>query len=107
MPANFLDDGGSIWLIDWEYGGLGDRFFDLGNLAVNHQLDEAGERALLEAYFGEMRDEHLRRLRRMRLVSDMREAIWGFLQAAVSTLHSPGYYLDYGRKHLRRFLSQQ
>jgi thiamine kinase-like enzyme len=104
LPANFIDDGTCIRIIDWEYGGLGDRFFDLGNLAVNNVLDEGQERLLLEAYFGEARPEDLRRLRLMRLVSDMREAMWGFLQAGISTLHSPEYYLAYGRKHLERFL---
>ena len=32
---------------------MGDRYFDLANFAVNNELDEAGELALLEAYFGE------------------------------------------------------
>jgi thiamine kinase-like enzyme len=104
LPANFIDDGTAIRIIDWEYGGLGDRFFDLGNLAVNNALDEELEGLLLEAYFGAVSPEHLRRLRLMRLVSDMREAMWGFLQAGISTLHSPDYYLAYGRKHLERFL---
>jgi len=105
LAANFIDDGTVIRIIDWEYGGLGDRFFDLGNLAVNNALDEGQEGLLLEAYFGAARPEHLRRLRLMRLVSDIREAMWGFLQAAISTLHSPDYYLAYGRKHLERFLA--
>ena len=103
LPANFIDDGTAIRIIDWEYGGLGDRFFDLGNFAVNHQLDEAQEVLFLGAYHGEAHPEHLRRLRRMRLVSDMREATWGFLQAGVSQLESPEYYTDYGRRHLDRF----
>ena len=47
----------------------------------------------------------LRRLRLMRLVSDLREATWGYLQSAVSTLHNPQHYLDYGRRFLDRFLS--
>ncbi|MCI0458027.1 MAG: ethanolamine utilization protein EutH [Gemmataceae bacterium] len=106
LGANFIDDGMTIRLIDWEYGGLGDRFFDLGNFAVNNNLDAAQELALLEAYFGEVRPGHLRRLRLMRLVSDMREAMWGFLQAGISKLKSPEYYLDYGRTHLERFLKE-
>jgi thiamine kinase-like enzyme len=105
LPANFIDVGTAIYIIDWEYGGLGNRFFDLGNFAVNHQLDEAQELLFLEGYFGEARSEQLRRLRLMRLVSDMREATWGFLQADVSSLESPAYYTDYGRKHLTRFLT--
>jgi thiamine kinase-like enzyme len=105
LAGNFIDDGTMIRLIDWEYAGKGDRFFDLGNLAVNLQLGPGQEAALLEAYFGEARPDDLRRLRLMRLASDLREATWGFVQAAVSKLHPPAYYLAYGQKHLDRFLA--
>jgi thiamine kinase-like enzyme len=102
LAGNLIDDGTTVRIIDWEYGGMGDRFFDLGNLAVNNDFDAEHERALLELYFGEARPEHLRRLRLMRLASDMREAMWGFLQSAISTLDVD--YLAYGRKHLERFV---
>ena len=102
LAANFIDDGAAVRLIDWEYGGMGDRFFDLGNLAANNEFGHSHERSLLERYFGEVRPDHLRRLRLMRLVSDMREAMWGFAQAAISTLDID--YQAYARKHLRRYL---
>jgi thiamine kinase-like enzyme len=105
LPANFIDDGTALRIIDWEYGGLGDPFFDLGNLAVNSGFGEDQERRLLQAYFGAVHPEQLRRLRLMRLVSDMREATWGFVQARISRLHTPEYYLEYGRKHVQRFLA--
>ena len=53
LAANFLHDGERIVIVDWEYAGMGDRFFDLGNFAVNNELDDADEERLLEAYFGE------------------------------------------------------
>lgn len=102
LPANFIDDGGVVHIIDWEYGGMGDRFFDLGNLAVNGEFSEEDERRLLELYFGTVRPTDLRRLRLMRLASDMREAMWGFLQSALSTLDED--FPAYGRRHLERFL---
>ncbi len=105
LPGNLIDDGTTLRIIDWEYGGLGDPFFDLGNLAVNSQFDEEQEQVLLAAYSGEARDADLRRLRLMRLASDLREATWGFVQAGISTLHPPAYYLGYGVKHLDRFLA--
>ena len=43
-------------MVDWEYAGMGDRYFDLANFAVNNELGEAGELALLEAYFAEPAD---------------------------------------------------
>ena len=103
LAANFFDDGTTVRLIDWEYGGMGDRFFDLGNLAVNNQFEEPQELALLQRYFGEARPDDLRRLRLMRLASDLRESLWGFLQAGISMLDID--YVAYGRNHLDRFLA--
>ena len=103
LAGNFIDDGTVVRIIDWEYGGMGDRFFDLGNLAVNNEFGKEHERALLKFYFGEVNADQLRRLRLMRLASDMREAMWGFLQAAISTLDID--YLAYARKHLERFIN--
>ena len=34
---------------------MGDRFFDLANFAVNHELAEAQSELLLDVYFGEVR----------------------------------------------------
>jgi len=34
LNANFIDDGASIRIVDWEYAGMGDRFFDFGNQNV-------------------------------------------------------------------------
>jgi thiamine kinase-like enzyme len=103
LPSNLLDDGQTVRIIDWEYAGMGDRFFDLGNLAANNELDAAGEEALVEAYFGVVRDDDLRRLRLMRLASDMRESLWGYLQSGISTLEFD--FLAYGEEHLDRFLN--
>lgn len=104
LAANLVDDGAVVRIIDWEYAGMGDRYFDLGNLAVNNEFEDSDEMALLEAYFGHgnAQPERLRRLRTMRLASDLREAAWGYLQAAISKLNQD--YLGYGGRHLERFL---
>ena len=41
LNANFIRAGERIWIVDWEYAGMGDRFFDLANFSVNHELSEA------------------------------------------------------------------
>ena len=46
---NFLDDG-SLWLIDWEYAGMGDAMYDLAGIA--YRLDSDGRDHLLTSYFG-------------------------------------------------------
>ena len=53
LSANFLGDGERLRIIDWEYAGMNDRYFDLGNLAVNNELSEADdELRCSRAYFG-------------------------------------------------------
>lgn len=105
LPANLIEDDQRVWIIDWEFAGRGDRLFDLGTLAANAEFGEEQEESLLAAYFGAVRPQDLRRLKRMRLASDLREATWGYLQSAISNLHEPGYYQEYGRRHLARFLA--
>jgi len=102
LAANLVDNGRKVWIIDWEYGGMGDLFFDLGNLAANNLFKEEHEGRLLEFYFGDVQPGDLRRLRLMRLASDMREAMWGFLQTRISKLDFD--YAAYAGKHLDRFL---
>ncbi len=109
LASNLIDDGATIRIIDWEYAGRGNRFFDLGNFAVNFQLTDDQERAFLQAYFGDVRPENVRRLKLMRLASDLREASWGFLQQAIATIEPPrefGSFLNYGKKHLERMLTE-
>jgi thiamine kinase-like enzyme len=101
LAANFLNDGTRIHIVDWEYAGMGDRYFDLGNYAVNNELDEDRERALLEAYFGEPADaRRYASLRLMRFMSDFREAMWGVVQTGISELDFD--FEDYAAKHFGR-----
>jgi thiamine kinase-like enzyme len=86
LNANFIADGERLWIVDWEYAGMGDRFFDLANFSVNHELSDAESQALLRAYFGDVRADDLRALTLMRYMSDFREAMWGVVQQAVSEL---------------------
>src|SRR5207244_9304708 len=80
LNANFIDDGSRIRIVDWEYAGMGDIFFDLANFAVNHELDEDGRAELLTAYFGDVRPADVRALEMMRFMSLFREAMWGVVQ---------------------------
>jgi thiamine kinase-like enzyme len=87
LNANFIDDLVRVRIVDWEYAGMGDPFFDLGNFSVNHGLSPEEDEELLTDYdSGPIRPERLARLTLMRIVSDFREAMWGVLQQGVSTL---------------------
>jgi thiamine kinase-like enzyme len=100
LPANLLWDGRRLTVVDWDYAGMGDRTFDLGNLAVNCGFGAAEEEALVAAYFGAPDPRRLAAVRLQRLVSDFREAMWGVLQAAVSTLDVD--YGAYAQQHFDR-----
>jgi thiamine kinase-like enzyme len=104
LPANFLHDGEGIRIVDWEYAGMGDRFFDLGNLAVNNDFGAAEEQRLIEAYFGEPPGRRrVAALRLMRVMSDFREAMWGAVQDVVSELDFD--YAAYRDEHFERLLA--
>ena len=86
LNANFLDDGARLRIVDWEYAGMGDPYFDLANFSINHELDADGRATLLAAYTGRTRHEDLATIDLMRFMSDFREAMWGVVQGVVSEL---------------------
>jgi len=102
LNANFLLDGDHVWIVDYEYAGMGDPFFDLGNLAVNNGMPAAAQEMLLSLYFGNVRDVHRARLALMRIMSDFREAMWGVIQQALSSLDVD--YVEYADRHFARLL---
>ena len=103
LSANFIDDGRRIRIVDWEYAGMGDPSFDLGNFSVNNGLTLEEEVLLLEAYEGTARPNRLARLALMRIVSDFREAMWGVLQQGISTLDVD--FVAYADEHFERLLA--
>ena len=99
LNANFLDDG-HLRILDWEYAGMGDRFFDLANFSVNHSFGDDQDRHLLEAYFGQATLARLARLKLMKIMSDFREAMWGMVQIGISQLDFD--FREYANKHFNR-----
>ncbi len=111
LGANFLERPGGvaaagIWLLDWEYAGMNERSFDLGNFSTNNELPPEAEEALVGAYHLDraVTPRRLARLRLMKIMSDFREAMWGVVQQGISTLDFD--YVDYAGKHFDRLLRQ-
>ena len=104
LPGNVLAadaDPGHALLVDWEYAGMGHPYFDLANLAVNNEFDEAAQDRLLQAYFDQPPGPARRAaLRLMMLVSDAREAAWGVVQGSISELDFD--FADYAHQHFTR-----
>ena len=80
---------------------MGDIFFDLGNFAVQHEFNNEQDEILLRAYFGEPTDPQRAHLKLMKIMSDLREAMWGVVQAGVSKLDFD--YMAYAEKYFGRF----
>jgi thiamine kinase-like enzyme len=100
LSANLIHDWKRLWIVDWEYAGIGDCFFDLANLAANNGFSPDDDLALLEAYFGAVREEDERALVLMRFMSDFREAMWGVVQQGLSELDFD--FRAYADEHFER-----
>jgi thiamine kinase-like enzyme len=86
LAGNFVDDGERTWLIDYEYSGNNDAFFELGNTATECDLDVDQVEALTTAYTGRPDRHTVARVRLQSLVSQYGWSLWGAIQAAASTL---------------------
>ena len=100
LNANFIDDGERLVIVDWEYAGMGDPFFDLANFSINHELDVDGRAQLLAGYAGDASPAALATLDLMRFMSDFREAMWGVVQGVVSELDFD--FEAYAAEHFER-----
>jgi thiamine kinase-like enzyme len=92
LPANLMDDGRRLWLIDYEYAGFDTAMFDLANLSSNNGFSPAQSEALLAEYFGVSPSRDLLRAHAaMEAASLLREALWSLV--SVTQLDAPG--VDY------------
>lgn len=103
LPANFIDDGRRIWLIDYEYAAFSTAMFDLAGIASNALFSPDQDRELLSAYFGREPEPALVKSHAaMKCASLLREAMWSM----VSEIHldAPGAdYVAYTAENLARF----
>lgn len=102
LPANLLDDGVRLWLIDFEYAGFSTAMFDLAGLSSNAGFSQQESEELLGVYFGRRPDEALKRsLAAMQCASLLREAMWSMVSELY--LDAPGTdYVSYTAENLRR-----
>jgi len=102
LSENFiLDESGKIWLLDWEYGGMNDPFFDLGDFAVEHPLSRKQEELIIQTYCGEMQPHRLYRILLHKLTADLWWSLWAMIQDRISNLDFD--YYEYGIGRYARF----
>ena len=104
LPANILDDGQRLWLIDYEYAGFSTALFDLAGAASNAGMTAGQADILLHSYFGLAPSPALHKaFAAMQCASLLREAMW----AMVSEIHlnAPGVdYRDYAKQNIDRLI---
>jgi thiamine kinase-like enzyme len=83
LCENFLDDGARMWIVDWEYSGMNDPMWDLGDLSVEGQFNEAQEAEMLVSYFGgtPTATDHGRMVI-YKAMCDLLWTLWGLIQHA-------------------------
>jgi len=91
LNLNFLDENvageiGEVKILDWEYAGMGDIFFDLGNFCHHHRFNDDLVNVLLQEYFGEVTPKVFARLKLMWPMSTIHESMWGTTQTGISKL---------------------
>jgi thiamine kinase-like enzyme len=98
--SNLIDDGAQVRIVDWEYAGMGDGFFDLANYAIYGCPSDTTCEALLGAYFGTVTATAFARLALLQIVAELREALW----YVVARLVSPRWpeYADLAHNHFAR-----
>jgi thiamine kinase-like enzyme len=98
LPGNVLFADDRVWLLDFEYAGMNDVFFDLANLSVNSEFGHEADERLLTLYFGQITNSSWARLHLMKMMSEFREGMWAVVQQAISTLDTD--FVTYANERL-------
>jgi thiamine kinase-like enzyme len=83
LCENFLDDGSRMWIVDWEYCGMNDPMWDLGDLSVEGGFSHEQDLEMLYAYFGgEPPRADYARMIIYKAMCDLLWTLWGLIQHA-------------------------
>ena len=101
LPANVLDDGKRIWIVDWEYAGIGHPLFDLATFSICCEYTPELDQELLRHYFGVVHITQLFEIQVFKAASLLREALWAVVQTVASDLVFD--YHAYARRSFEKF----
>lgn len=76
VPQNIIESPAGMQLIDFEFAGMGNPYFDLGNFAADAELSDTERGELVTAYFGSFDRAEDARVRLMVFMSGVRDALW-------------------------------
>lgn len=83
LSENFLDTGDRMWVVDWEYSGMNDPMWDLGDLSVEAGFDATQDEEMIAAYFGGApKPDERGRIVIYKAMCDLLWTLWGLIQLA-------------------------
>ncbi len=101
LSENFIvDASGKMWIIDWEYGGMTDPYFDLGDHVMEHPYSRDEEHLLIETYCGTFDERAFARLMLYKALSGVWWGVWAMIQHTVSQIDFD--YMEWGRWRVAR-----
>lgn len=96
LAENFMLQGERMRVIDWEYGGMNDGYYDIACVCVENPLDEKCEETFLRAYCGgEPSDEARARLLVNKFLVTAHWSTWSLVQICYGK--DADFYWEYGR----------
>jgi len=86
LAENYIDDGVSLRIIDYEYSGNNDPYFELGNTSQENEFNEDQISELCQVYFGQVDEAKLSRMKLNMIMSDVGWTLWAAIQAKISKI---------------------
>ncbi|MEI8058332.1 MAG: choline/ethanolamine kinase family protein [Actinomycetes bacterium] len=86
LAANFIDNGERLWIIDYEYSGNNDPFFEIGNIWSEASAAPDVLERLVHAYVGYESQSLVARARLWGLMSKYGWMLWASIQDGASSL---------------------
>jgi thiamine kinase-like enzyme len=83
LAENFLDDGERMWVVDWEYSGMNDPIWDLGDVSVEADFNADQDQEMMQAYCdGPVPPAVFGRMVIYKAMCDLLWTLWGLIQHA-------------------------
>jgi thiamine kinase-like enzyme len=86
LPANVLDDDERLWVVDYEYAGNGDPWFELGNAWSEASLPPELLEPLVTAYLGRPSRALVARARLLGLMAKYGWTLWASISAGIGAV---------------------
>lgn len=82
-PPNFIDTGSRMYLVDWEFSGMNDPYWDLAHLSVESGFGAEQDETMMQAYTDAAATlESYSRLDLYKATSDLHWSLWALVEHA-------------------------